>query len=206
MNKKMLSMENGGNGVLVRFSDGTTVEGDILVGADGAYSAVRQNMYAKLTKLNKLPKTDGLPLPYSNICLVGQTRPLDPEVFPNLKKEKCQFIRIFGDNKPYSYSFFTTAQNTVCYSVVEMLDSETRKLSDTFRASEWGSETVEAMVNKVRDFPIISGGDVPLTMGHLIDWTPREYISKVVLEEKVFQTWHHLRAVLIGDGKIFKII
>lgn len=95
-------MENGGNGVMVRFSDGTTEEGDILVGADGAYSAVRQNLYAKLKRLNKLPKSDGLPLPYSTTCLVGQTRPLDPEDFPNLKEETCQFIRILGDNKPYT--------------------------------------------------------------------------------------------------------
>ncbi|KAF9127871.1 hypothetical protein BGW39_005507 [Mortierella sp. 14UC] len=180
MNKKMLSMENGGNGVLVRFSDGTTAEGDILVGADGAYSAVRQNMYAKLTKLEKLPKSDGLPLPYSTTCLVGQTRPLDPEIFPNLKLDKCQFIRILGDGKPYT--------------------CETRKLSDTFRTSEWGSEATEAMIKEVKDFPIISGGDKVTTIGDLIDLTPREYISKVVLEEKVFKTWHHMRTVLIGDA------
>jgi 2-polyprenyl-6-methoxyphenol hydroxylase-like FAD-dependent oxidoreductase len=105
MNKKMLSMENGGNGVLVRFSDGTTEEGDILVGADGAYSAVRQNLYARLKKLNKLPKSDSLPLPYSTTCLVGQTRPLDPEDFPNLKEKMCQFIRILGDHKPYTVRF-----------------------------------------------------------------------------------------------------
>ncbi|KAF9083046.1 hypothetical protein BGX23_011830 [Mortierella sp. AD031] len=200
MNKKMLSMENGGNGVLVRFSDGTIEEGDILVGADGAYSAVRQNLYTKLKKLKKLPKSDGLPLPYSTVCLVGQTRPLDPEVFPNLKMDRCQFIRILGDNKPYTWTFFTTAQNTVCWTVIEYLDEETRKLSDTFRTSEWGTEAAEAMIKQVRDLPIISGGEEPLTVGHLIDWSPREYISKVVLEEKVFKTWHYLRTVLIGDA------
>ncbi|KAK3816942.1 MAG: hypothetical protein JOS17DRAFT_806132 [Linnemannia elongata] len=200
MNKKMLSMENGGNGVLVRFSDGTTEEGDILVGADGAYSAVRQNMYAKLKKLNKLPKSDALPLPYSTTCLVGQTRPLDPEDFPNLKEETCQFIRILGDHKPYTWTFFTTAANTVCFSIIEFLDEETRKLSDTFRTSEWGSDAAGAMIEQVRHLPIISGGDKITTVGDLIDLTPREYVSKVVYEEKLFKTWHHMRTVLIGDA------
>ncbi|KAF9134253.1 hypothetical protein BGX30_012003 [Mortierella sp. GBA39] len=177
MNKKMLSMENGGNGVLVRFSDGTTEEGDILVGADGAYSAVRQNLYAKLKIFNKLPKSDALPLPYSTTCLVGQTRPLDPEDFPNLKEKTCQFIRILGDHKPYT-------------------------LSDTFRTSEWGSDAAGAMIEQVRHLPIISGGDKITTVGDLIDLTPREFVSKVVYEEKLFKTWHHMRTVLIGDGNL----
>jgi hypothetical protein len=39
------------------------------------------------------------------------------------------------------------------------------------------------------------------TMGDLIDVTPKDSLSKVMLEEKLFQTWHHGRTVLIGDGK-----
>ena len=37
-------------------------------------------------------------------------------------------------------------------------------------------------------------------MGNAIRSTPRDRISKVVLEEKLFQTWHGGRTVLIGDG------
>ncbi|KAF9912574.1 hypothetical protein EC991_009999 [Linnemannia zychae] len=65
MGKKVLTLEQGGNGVLIRFSDASEAEGDILVGADGAYSAVRHGLYAKLKKAKKLPTSDGLPLPSS---------------------------------------------------------------------------------------------------------------------------------------------
>jgi hypothetical protein len=58
------------------------------------------------------------------------------------------------------------------------------------------------MIEQVRHLPIISGGDKITTVGDLIDLTPREYVSKVVYEEKLFKTWHHLRTVLIGDGSV----
>jgi hypothetical protein len=75
-----------------------------LAGADGAYSAVRQNMHAELKEEKKLPPADGVPLLFINVCLVGQTRPLTVEEFPDLEQEECQFSRIVGENKPYAVS------------------------------------------------------------------------------------------------------
>jgi len=56
------------------------------------------------------------------------------------------------------------------------------------------------MCKEVQNFPI-PGGDGTLTLGDIINNTPKEFISKVMLEEKVFETWYHGRSVLIGDGK-----
>jgi hypothetical protein len=39
------------------------------------------------------------------------------------------------------------------------------------------------------------------TMGDVFRATPRELISKVFVEEKIFKTWYHGRTVLIGDGR-----
>lgn len=64
----------------------------------------------------------------------------------------------------------------------------------------WGEEAAEAMSNDLRDFPI-PGGDGTLTLADVIDATPKNQMTKVMLEEKVFDTWHHDRAVLIGDGR-----
>lgn len=97
----------GKGGVTIEFQDGSTVRGGILVGADGAYSAVRQNMYTQFKEKNLLPASDDVPLPCSAVCLVGQTKPLDPDTYPYLKLEDCQFIRTLSDNKPYAVSVLT---------------------------------------------------------------------------------------------------
>jgi len=61
------------------------------------------------------------------------------------------------------------------------------------------------MCKEVRDFPIAGGSKTAAegvrTIGTLIDNTPKDLISKVMLEEKVFKTWYHQRTVLLGDGK-----
>ncbi|KAK3813783.1 MAG: hypothetical protein JOS17DRAFT_760957 [Linnemannia elongata] len=198
--KKVLTMDQGGNGVIIRFSDRSEAEGDILVGADGAYSAVRQGLYEKLKKANKLPASDAVPLPFSTVCLVGQTILLTVEEFPDLALENSRLINFVGTDKMYSWATTTTAQNTICWDCTLFLDDETSKDNDSFRCSEWGGEAAVTMCEEVKDFPVISGGDKILTLQDLIDRTPKELISKVTLEEKVFKTWYSCRTVLIGDA------
>jgi len=81
------------------------------------------------------------------------------------------------------------------------------KQHDSFRNSEWGPGAAEAMCKEVRDFKVPGGkhGQVT-TMGDLIDRTPKHLISKVMLEEKVFDTWYGGRTVLLGDGKPYTFI
>ncbi|KAF9925337.1 hypothetical protein FBU30_004927 [Linnemannia zychae] len=57
----------------------------------------------------------------------------------------------------------------------------------------------QSMCNGTRDFsiPDAMGRD---TLGGLYDLTPKDSISKVMLEEKVFQTRHSGRVVLLGDA------
>ncbi|KAG0342029.1 hypothetical protein BG000_007222 [Podila horticola] len=191
MGKKVASFVQGENGVIIRCSDNTTYEGDILVGADGAHSAVRQHMYSELKKEKRLPSSDDVPLPYSYVCLVGQTEVLDPEEFPDLKLPLSQFLGILGNDKTYSVmwkesSVRQISKNTVCWSVVETLNQETFKTNDAFCCSEWGSEAAEAMCKEVRHFQVPGGKDGKvLTIGDLIDRTPKGSVSKVMLEEKL---------------------
>lgn len=50
-----------------------------------------------------------------------------------------------------------------------------------FRFSEWGPDAALEMCNKVRDLPSPYGG----VIGDIFDQTPKERISKVMLEDKV---------------------
>lgn len=56
--KKVLSIKQTDDEVTIHCSDNTSYEGHILVGADGAYSAVRQCLYKQLAQENKLPASD----------------------------------------------------------------------------------------------------------------------------------------------------
>ncbi|KAF9319786.1 hypothetical protein BG003_008080 [Podila horticola] len=178
MGKKILSLLQNREGVMIRCSDNTTYHADILVGADGANSGVRQSLYKSLLDKNELPKSDNVPLPFNSTCLVGQTRPLDPAVLTHLQDAHTWFETTIGENKPYAAS---------------------RELESSFRNSEWGPEAAEAMCKEVRDFPVPRAN---MTIGDLIDATPKELISKVMLEEKLFDTWHGGRTVLLGDGAV----
>ncbi|KAG0330269.1 hypothetical protein BG000_011764, partial [Podila horticola] len=164
MGKKVMSILQNENGVMIRCSDNSTHHGDILVGADGAYSAVRQHLFSDLKKKKILPRTDNVPLPYN------------------------------------FWATFTTKANTMCWMVIRLLDAESSKEHDSFRNSEWGPEAAETMCKQVRHFKVPGGKDGKiLTIGDLIDRTPKDLISKVMLEEKVFSTWHGGRTVLLGD-------
>ncbi|KAI1308712.1 hypothetical protein EDD11_004253 [Mortierella claussenii] len=198
LGKRVLSHYEIGDGIMVRTSDKKMHYGHILVGADGAYSGVRQSLYEQLNKRNELPSSDKLPLKYSSLCLVGQTWPLTEDKYQNIEDDVCRYEVVLGGRKSFMIVTFTTSENTVCWMVVEMLDKETSRIHDNFRASEWGPEAAEAMSKDIRDLPIRRG----MTMGDLIDVTPKEVICKVMLEEKLFETWTDGRTVLMGDGNL----
>ncbi|KAF9536819.1 hypothetical protein EC957_009601 [Mortierella hygrophila] len=194
--KKVMSLEQNKEGVMIRCADGTTYHGDILVGADGAYSGVRQSLYKRLEKHGKLPLSDGSELNKGFICMVGTTDPLDPAKYLGLDSETANINQIIGKNNLYSWSAFSVPGNRICWNAILQLSTVKEASEHKFKNSEWGPETSEPMIKEVRDFLIPFGG----TLGDLIDATPRDNISRVFLEDKLFETWHYGRTVLVGDG------
>lgn len=53
-------------------------------------------MYKELKVEHKLRPVDDVSLPYSCVCLVGQTEVLDPEDFPQIKEEIAQMRTVLG--------------------------------------------------------------------------------------------------------------
>lgn len=88
-------------------ADGSKYLGDILVGADGAYSSVRQCLYKELKTEGVLPSSDKRDLNYGFVTMVGTTYPLDPEKYPALQNEYSFFFQVIGTDKPYSVSAIT---------------------------------------------------------------------------------------------------
>ncbi|KAF9179165.1 hypothetical protein BGZ51_007160 [Haplosporangium sp. Z 767] len=196
MGQKVMSLEQNTLGVMIRVNDGTTHHGDILVGADGAYSAVRQSLFKRMDASGTLPAVDKEDMHVGYICMVGTTEPLDQEKYPDLKKDYSKFVQVVGKDKMYSWTVLSVPDNRICWSVKLQLESEQQAKRMMFRNSEWGPEGNEDMIKDIRHFPCPFGG----VLGDLIDATPRDLISKVYLEEKLFETWHHGRTVLIGDA------
>ncbi|KAK5823017.1 hypothetical protein F5H01DRAFT_128642 [Linnemannia elongata] len=194
--KRVCDIEQNDQGVLVRCSDTSSYEADILVGADGAYSCVRRCLYRDLRNQNLLPKSDMAPLAFDHHCLVGITDPIDPIYFPDLSRSTCDMMVVIGKDKPYSWWLIPLKKNRLAWRVTYNLPTTQIRQEHHIRSSDWGPLQVEEMANACRDFVCPYGG----TLAEVIDKTPKDRISKVLLEEKFFETWYHNRTVLMGDA------
>ncbi|KAF9898248.1 hypothetical protein BX616_004291, partial [Lobosporangium transversale] len=102
LNKKVTSIAQDDDSVTITCADGTSYTGDILVGADGAYSGVREELYKQLEKEGILPESDKESLSKGYICLVGTTDPVDPEKYPFVKQKEAYLHQVIGEGTPYT--------------------------------------------------------------------------------------------------------
>ncbi|GJJ74642.1 hypothetical protein EMPS_07000 [Entomortierella parvispora] len=195
-NKKVVSMDENEERVLIQCDDGTTYRGDILVGADGTYSEVRQSLYKTLQEKNLLPSSDAVEMKKGFLAMFGTTDPMDPEQYPFLKNEGSTFNQVIERGTSYSWAGFNIPENRVCWAVVSQIASTTKSEQTKFSSLGWGPESNHDFTDQVRDFKVPGCG----TIGNLIDATPKDTICRVFLEEKLFKTWSFGRIVLIGDA------
>ncbi|KAK3848256.1 MAG: hypothetical protein J3R72DRAFT_430270 [Linnemannia gamsii] len=252
LGKKIQEIRQNDAKVTIVCSDGSSFDGDLLIGSDGAYSKVRQSLFQQLDKQQLLPKADAENLKACHMSVLGITRPVDPKKYPVVREPGTRYESVIGANKPNTWRYFTIPGNRICWRIDHHLAADADNISSppqptasssnstptnisgdprvkkasgstttntstttttpsaTSNASststskattaailpEWGTESSDAIPDDWRNFPCPIGG----TMGDLFDQTPREVVSKVVLEEKLYQTWHHGRVVLIGDA------
>ncbi|KAF9349129.1 hypothetical protein BGX26_012535 [Mortierella sp. AD094] len=197
--KKVLSVGQSEHGTMIRCADGTSYEGDILIGADGAYSAARQGLYKRLEKEGKLPKSDSEPMEVGYTCLVGTTLPLDSEKYPIVKDNFSHFAIVVADKGPYSVmqmaedsldsnltlmaniTVISVPGNRVCWGVVIQLTPEEQEAA--FRNSDWAPKAIKDAIAPFAHHKTPFGG----TLEDLVNETPKEHISNAYLEEKILK-------------------
>ncbi|KAF9155360.1 hypothetical protein BG015_010118 [Linnemannia schmuckeri] len=93
-------------------------------------------------------------------------------------------------------------QSTLSVTAMGSDGVDTRNWFSTFiqESHDWGLAATEAMSNEVRNYAIASGDGKTMMLADLIDRTPKDQITKVMLEEKLFKTWYSGRVVLLGDA------
>jgi len=98
LNKQVVDIEDKltEEKVTVHCADGSSYKADILIGADGTYSSVRQSLYKTLDEKGMLPQEDAKELEVGFTCIVGCTRPMDPEKYPVLKDNYGHFDTVLG--------------------------------------------------------------------------------------------------------------
>ncbi|KAG0054780.1 hypothetical protein BGZ83_010456 [Gryganskiella cystojenkinii] len=195
-NKKIISTEQTDDGVLIQCEDGSVYHGDILVGADGAYSSVRESIYRSLKEDDLLPASDSQMMSKGYVCLVGTTDSLDPNICPLVHSDRANYHQIIYDGTPYSCTLFNVAENRLCYFIVRQFENQTQCDEEKLKTQNWGNERSAEMIEKTKDLRIPHD----LTLGDLFAWTPKDKISRIYLEDKLFETWTHGRTVLVGDA------
>ncbi|KAG0078945.1 hypothetical protein BGZ93_005582 [Podila epicladia] len=175
LGKKIESIEDNGEEVTIHCADGSSASGDILVGADGAYSSVRTNLFKAMAEKDVLPEADKEDLSVGHICMVGTTKPLEDNTYKALKDNFSHFERVIMQGTPHSWSTATVPGNRVCWLMTTQLESTSTDIT-RFKNAEWGSKANQSMIEEVRDYPCALGG----TMGDLIDLTPPEMISRAI--------------------------
>ncbi|KAG0057411.1 hypothetical protein BGZ83_010870 [Gryganskiella cystojenkinii] len=186
----------GGGGVLVRCKDGSVYRGDILVGADGAYSSVRECMYDRLQRQRKLPACDSEPLNLSYICVLGISKEYDTKEIPILGDRFSDFELInCPDGRLIWLGPLPNNRIAWCYgrNLTEK-DKDDRDQKDKYW--NYTSPLAQDLQRRVEGVSTVYG----VKLGDIIGSTPTEKISSVLLEDKTFQTWHTRRVVLLGDA------
>ncbi|KAF9973386.1 hypothetical protein BGZ73_003369 [Actinomortierella ambigua] len=195
--KKVMTTMQNENGVMLRFGDNTTLDGDILVGCDGAYSAVRQSLYQNLSKKGyKLPSSDTAPLRFQEFSVLGITKPMGDR-YPELKEKYGHLkIQMGSTASPYKIGLIPIGEGRIAWDISgDHLQQKAQNATETnFRFSDWDSESMDDLRNELDPLPLILGG----TLGELIGNS--DSIARVMLEDRWFHTWYEGRTVLVGDA------
>ncbi|KAM0084355.1 hypothetical protein ACKRZS_003448 [Fusarium odoratissimum] len=181
--KRVSRVELVDGGVQAYTQDGSVYEGDIVVGADGIHSAVRDEMWrlGKEQSPGYFPEDENSRVPVSTRCIFGISKR------PSELGSRSQKM-VIGEG--HAYLIIAAPGDRTYWFLFDGL-SETKFGKDI---SKYTKADEEGLVKGHRDDHITRD----VTFGELYD---RKIMSTLVpLEEYVFDRWHYKRIITIGDS------
>jgi len=180
-------------GVTVRLNDGTTEEADVLVGADGIWSAVRAQMYEEGAVKQTAP--DGLSkqgCPYSGYTVfAGET------VLKLNDYYDCGY-KVYVGPKRYFVTSDVGDGRTQWYAFCA-LPPGTNKAGDTWEGKNSSSKEGKDVISYLKS--LHEGWSTEVF--HVLDNTPAESVEQRDLYDRwpeFFRSWADGNVVLIGDA------
>ncbi|KAF9574444.1 hypothetical protein EC968_006428 [Mortierella alpina] len=193
---KVLGMIQNQDKVTVRCSDGTTHEGDVLIGADGAFSNVRHALFWNLDEKKQLPKADTVQMAVDLHTISGCTKPLDPTKYPVLLDAMTEIQSLQLPDKPYTIWFTPLLDNSIAFDITRDATKTFIRQGEASKVNQWRPEDVEEALEAVKTAECPYG----VTMGELLENIPLENLYLNMSEERFCETWYGGRVVLVGDA------
>lgn len=183
MKSRIENVEHLRSGVQVKTTNGKTYTGDIVIGADGIHSVIRQEMcrIAEEIKPGYIPKDDQNRSACYYQCLFGISQNVDGWLDGDLS---------FGAGKGHSF-LIASGPDRRCYWFLF------RKLPEVLYGDDIPRYTVEdeaALVKESSSYRVTEN----LTFEQLYE--KRLKSTLVALHEVVFEKWSFGRMVLVGDS------
>lgn len=182
-NSRVDRVEHTKTGVKVYLTDGTVEEGDIVVGADGVHSIVKQLMwdYAAKNESDALPELHKNPL-YSDFKAIFGTSEMKD--MPELGPSDVHVVNGYNTNK-----LVFTQPGKVLWAL--MYRDEHEQPPTPFRPTQQEQDEIAA---RFKDLKLVGN----ITVGDLYKNKTRAGVLS--LEEGILNKWHSGRMVLVGDS------
>ncbi|KAH8774743.1 FAD binding domain-containing protein [Diaporthe sp. PMI_573] len=180
--KRVSGVQMDDSGVTVKTHDGSTYTGDILIGADGVRSTIRQEMWrlASQEKHNVFPPNEARSLNSNTKCIFGISK--HPKGWRGLQHASVKDGRC--------YLLIPAPKDRVYWFLIHLMD-RTYYGKDIPRFSK---EDEMALASQYLD------DDISDTIKFRDVYEGRQVATLVALEEHVFSRWNYRRILLIGDS------